>query len=188
MQLSKAATPIISTRQKQVIIGTILGGSSVVKPKNGKNCYLSMRDKHGTWLEWKAFQLDSLSSYTPFTVEKTNRWHSFCLPEFNELRDKFYTSQKRLLKLKELELLWDSALATWYGDCGKIKDNCVILNTNIWGEKGTKVFVKYFSLIDYYAEMFQERGHYRVKLDEISSFKFIKLIAPVLPNFMKATP
>jgi len=185
MQLSKIAIPIITTRQRQVIIGTILGGSSIVKPKNGRNCYLSMRDKHSEWLEWKALQLDSLSSYTPFTVEKTNRWHSFCLEQFNDFHEKFYKSGKRSLKLKELELLWDVALATWYGDCGKIKDNHVIINTNIWCEKGTKMFVKYFALIDYNAEIIMERGYYRLRLDEDASFRFLKLIAPQFPDFMK---
>jgi hypothetical protein len=185
MQLSKIAIPIITIRQRQVIIGTILGGSSIIKPKNGRNCYLSMRDKHSEWLEWKALQLDSVSSYTPFTLEKTNRWHSFCLEQFNEYQEKFYKSGKRVLKLKELELLWDVALATWYGDCGKIKDNRVIINTNIWGEKGTKTFVKYFTLIDYHAEIIIERGHYRLQLQEDASYRFLKLIAPQLPNFMK---
>jgi hypothetical protein len=185
MQLSKIAIPQITPRQRQVIIGTILGGSSIVKPKNGKNCYLSMRGKNTNWLEWKAFQLDALSSYEPFTIEKTNRWHSFCLPAFNEFKEKYYNNNNRSLKLKELELLWDIALATWYGDSGKIVNDLVVLNTNIWGDSGTKIFVKYFKLIDYNAAPFTERGHYIIQLDEESSFKFLKLVGPQLPEFMK---
>jgi hypothetical protein len=185
MQLTKIAIPQITPRQNQIIIGTILGGSSIVKPKNGKNCYLSMRGKNTNWLEWKTLHLDSLSSYEPFTIEKTNRWHSFCLPAFNEYKDKFYHNNERRLKLKELELLWDLALATWFGDSGKVVNNQIVLNTNIWGKNGTKIFVKYFKLIDYNASIITERGHYRIQLDEVSSFKFLKLIGPQLPTFMK---
>ena len=185
MQLSKIAIPQITPRQRQIIIGTILGGSSVVKPKNGKNCYLSMRGKNTKWLEWKAFQLDSLSSYEPFTIEKTNRWHSFCLASFNEFKEKYYKNNNRNLKLKELELLWDVALATWYGDSGKIANDLVVLNTNIWEESGTKIFIKYFKLIDYNAQLITERGHCRIQLDKESSVKFLKLVGPQLPEFLK---
>ena len=185
MQLSKIAIPQITPRQRQIIIGTILGGSSIVKPKNGQNCYLSMRGKNTKWLEYKAINLDSLSSYEPFTVEKTNRWHSFCLPAFNEFKNKFYQDNTRKLKLKELELLWDIALTIWYGDSGKYINNQVIFNTNIWGESGSKIFIKYFKLIDYNSTILKERGHCRVQLDEESSVKFLKLIAPQLPEFMK---
>jgi len=144
-----------------------------------------MRGKNTKWLEWKAFQLDSLSSYEPFTIEKTSRWHSFCLAAFNEFKEKYYKDNNRNLKLKELELLWDVALATWYGDSGKTVNNLVILNTNIWGESGTKTFIKYFKLIDYNSIVLKERGHYRVQLDEESSFKFLKLVGTQLPDFMK---
>jgi hypothetical protein len=93
--MTHTISPLLSNRQKQVIMGTILGGSSIVRPANGKNCYLSMRGKSERWLKFKAEELSSLASWKPFTVETTNRWHSMCYPIFNDYFQMFYVEKQR---------------------------------------------------------------------------------------------
>lgn len=175
-------SPKINIRQDNVIIGTILGGSSIVKPAKGRNCYLSMRNKDIKWLKYKADQLSSLSSQKPFTTEKTNRWHSKCYPLFNAYR-RFYGPRGRNLEVEHLDPLRDTGLAIWYGDCGKYVKEKVVLNTHIWGEEGSKAIVKYFSYLDYKAKVFKERDSFRVGLDEDTSAVFLKLVYPQLPYF-----
>ena len=176
--------PKINERQHHIITGTILGGSSIIMPKRGRNCYLSMRGRDIEWLRYKATEVESLASQDPITIEKTNRWHSVCYPVFNEYRTKFYNSKgERRLQLEELSGMWDIALATWFGDCGKYKSGKVVLNTHIWGERGSKVIVKYFGYLDYKAEIIQERKNFRVRLDEKSSMDFMRLVGPKLPYF-----
>jgi hypothetical protein len=177
--------PQISSSQKFLIIGTILGGSSIIRPKKGKNCYMSMRDKNLSWLKFKADQLKNLTSQSPLTIEKTNRWHSVCYPVFNEYHQMFYKGKDRILRAETLNLLHDSSIAIWFGDSGKCKDDCVVLNTNIWGKKGTERIVEYFDTIDWKAEIFLERKNYRVILDKPSSKDFLKLISPYLPKERK---
>lgn len=177
--------PKITQNQKFLIIGTILGGSSIIKPKKGKNCYLSMRDKDLNWLKFKADQLKDLTSSSPLTIETTNRWHSVCYPLFNEYHKMFYEGKKRVLKIEHLNLLHDSSLAIWFGDAGKCKGNNIILNTNIWGKKGTELIVDYFDSLDWKAELFLERKNYRVKLDEDSSKEYLKLSSAYLPKDRK---
>ncbi|MHA2043197.1 MAG: hypothetical protein ACW99G_00300 [Candidatus Thorarchaeota archaeon] len=176
--------PKLDERKQQIIIGTILGGSSIIKPKRGRNCYLSMRSRDIEWLRYKATELESLASQDPITIEKTNRWHSVCYPLFNEYRGKFYnTKGDRDLQVEYLSGMWDVALAVWFGDCGKFKNGKVTFNTHIWKEKGSKIIVKYFSYLDYEAEVIQERKNYRVRLDEKSSADFMKIVEPKLPYF-----
>ena len=123
-----------------------------------------------------------LASQDPITIEQTNRWHSVCYPLFNSFRDMFYDKKgKRHLHIDSLSLLQDVALAIWYGDCGKVENDKVILNTHIWKEKGTKTTVKYFSYLDYKATIFKERNNFRLRLDEKSSEDFLKMITPHLP-------
>lgn len=176
-------SPKITTRQSQIISGTILGGSSIVKPTKGKNCYLSMRSKDGLWLDYKARELKSLASLEPITIEKTNRWHSLCYPIFTKFREEFYKGKERKLRLENLELLQDIGLAMWFGDCGKWRDNNVILNTNIWGEKGSKIIKKYIECCGWKCEIFEERGGCRVSMEEQSSRDFLEIIVPQLPGF-----
>lgn len=170
----------LTLRENQIITGTILGGSSLIMPKNGKNCYLSMRDKNAAWLETKADALKSIASPAPFTIEKTNRWHSLCVPELNGFREKFYKDGKRHLRLEVLERLWDVSLAVWYQDCGLNINDRVIIKTHIWGEEGTELFKTYFELIDYQAEIVKERGKFRVRLDQDSSKHFLNMVLPIL--------
>lgn len=177
--------PKITQAQRFLIIGTILGGSSIIKPKKGKNCYLSMRDKDLAWLKFKADQLKELTSQAPLTIEKTNRWHSVCYPLFNEYYDMFYNGKNRCLRMENLHLLHDSSIAIWFGDAGKCKNDCVIFNTNIWGKKGTESIVEYFRSLDWEAEIFMERKNYRIRMNEDSSKDFLKLVGPYLPKNRK---
>lgn len=166
---------------EQIIIGTVLGGSSIIKPTKGMNCYLSMRDKRAEWLEYKARELSTLASDKPFTLERTNRWHSCSYPIFNKFRDMFYNKKgKRKVNAEEL-VLADLGWAIWFGDCGKYEKESIVLNTHVWGEKGTKSIINYFSLCDYKAEIFKERNGFRVKLDKTSSRDFLSIARPHLP-------
>jgi len=177
--------PKISQSQKFLIVGTILGGSSIIKPKKGKNCYLSMRDKDLNWLKFKAEQLKELTSSSPLTIETTNRWHSACYPLFNDYHKMFYEGKNRILKIENLNLLHDSSIAIWFGDAGKCKGKNVFINSNIWGKKGTGLIIEYFRSIDWNADIFMERKNYRVKLDEDSSNEFLKLCSAYLPKDRK---
>lgn len=174
--------PKITPVQKFLITGTILGGSSIIKPQKGKNCYLSMRDKDLSWLKFKADQLKELTSQSPMTIEKTNRWHSVCYPVFNEFREMFYKNDKRKLDPESLNLLHDSSIAIWFGDAGKCRSGRAVFNTNIWGKEGTEAIAEYFETIDLKCEVFMERKNYRVRLDAASTEDMLKMCAPYLPK------
>jgi len=82
-----------------------------------------------------------------------------------------------------MELLTDVAWSIWFGDCGKLDKENIILNTHVWGEKGSKTIIKYFKLIDYKSEVIKERGNFRVKLNPEASIEFMKVAYPQLPYF-----
>lgn len=181
--MTHTINPFVTERHRQFIIGTILGGSSIIAPTGGKNCYLSMRNKDLDWLSYKALELEVLASDNPITIEKTHRWHSKCYPVFSEYRSLFYKNKKRYLHLETLERLQDVTLAIWFGECGKYQKNKVTINTNVWGIQGTKVIKKYFELLDYDSKIVKERNNFRVELDEHSSHSFLKIVVPMLPDF-----
>lgn len=170
----------MNRHDEQIVLGTILGGSSIVRPKRGKHCYLSMRDKRGKWLEWKAFQLAHYASPKPFTIERTNRWHSLCHPDFDAFKSMFYNEQKRVLNIENLNF-WDLGLAVWFGDCGRFENGKIVINTHIWGMEGSETLVKYFDLCGWRAKIFKDRCYFRIRLDRESSVRFLKTINYLLP-------
>jgi hypothetical protein len=177
--------PKVTSSQRFLIIGTILGGSSIIKPKKGKNCYLSMREKDISWLNHKSDQLKDLASQSPMTIEKTNRWHSVCYPIFNEFCEMFYKDGKRDLKMETLNLLHDSSIAVWFGDAGKCRGDKVFLNTNIWGEGGSEMVAEYFKSLEWNASVALERKNFRVRLDKESSDEFLAMVSSHLPKDRK---
>lgn len=170
----------LTRRQEQIIIGTILGGSSLVM--SGKTPHLMMRDRDEVWLRYKANELESLSTSNSLTIGPTCRWHSISHPGLIPFYQKFYIDKQRALDIAAFELLYDTALAVWFKDCGYITKGNVVFNTNIWGETGTEVCVEYFNVISYNTTIIKQRGNYRIHLDDRSSEKFLKMIDPCFPN------
>jgi len=175
--------PVITDQQKKILIGSILGGASLVTPKDCVNSYMSFRCSDERWFYYKVRELNNLSSKKSVLFDKTNRWHSKCYPIFNEYKKMFFSKNKRKLKLESLEQLWDLSLGVWFVESGTYQKNQVILNTNIWGKSGTDVIKKYFSLLDYETEVFLEKNKYRIRFDKKSSTNFLELINPTLPLF-----
>lgn len=179
------SSPDITSWQKQIIIGTILGGSSLVKPSKGRNCYLFMRSKNRNWLLYKAEELKNLSSQRPFTEEgNTLRWHSNCYPIFNEFRDAFYVHGKKSVSMPILDQLRDIGLAIWFGDCGRIKGNCIWLNTHKFGRAGSQMVAKYFNEVGIGADVATERKNLRVSLTVDGTQRFLATVAHQLPDFV----
>jgi len=164
-------------------MGTILGGSSIVCPSKGKNCYLSMRDSRKDWLETKAGELGVLASEHPFTLETTFRWHSKCYPVLQEFRQLFYRDGKRFVTTDTLSLLGDVSFAMWVGDCGKMQGKQLLLNTHIWGESN-KAIAKYFKILGYHPEILQQSNKTRILLDINGTNDFLKYATPHLPEWL----
>lgn len=178
--------PKLSERERDIIKGTVLGGSSIIKPSGGKNCYLSMRSKDGQWLDFKAHELNGLSSQEPVTIEKTNRWHSLCYPIFNDIRSLFWDKKERKISDKAFEGISFVSYMIWFGDAGIYKNGIVVLNTHVWGEEGTNKIVKHLNSVNYNASVFLERKNFRVKLSNESSFNFMRSISVFFPHFLAA--
>jgi hypothetical protein len=173
--------PLISSWQRQIILGTILGGSSLVKTE-GRNCYLSMRGRNLGWIEYKSQAIDMLAPPNPFLTTKTGyfRWHSCCSPLLNDFYDLFYRNGKKTANMDVLNELRDIGLSIWFLDSGKIKDKELYMNTVYLGEDGTKIVNQYFREIDLISEVIGTKVH----LDKPSTSKFIEIIVHLIPEFM----
>ncbi len=172
--------PNITDDQRQIICGTVLGGSSIVKPKSGRNAYLSMRGTNPKWIQCKAQELELFLPQNPFLPQKDNsyyRWHSSCSPVFNEFKELFYEDGQKVAKMDVLNSLRNIGLAVWFLDCGRIVDNKIVMNLNF---KDVKPILQYFTEIDLIFKM-----NKKIEFDEVSSKKFIQVIGNCIPSFME---
>lgn len=180
-------SPQLKHNQGQVLYGTILGGSSIVKPTHGKNCYLAMRDNNHDWLEYKVNELKDYFKIDSNTIKKdknTYRCYSVAYPVFNSLHKEFYNDGKKFIDRELLERLNDVAWMVWFVDSGKKSKRKAYLRTHKFGLEGTKTIAEYFNSLDCECDFKLTRERYEIVFTHKGSIEFMSTFAHRLPEFM----
>ena len=131
----------ITKRQKEILIGMLLGDGCL--EKNGQN--VRLRIDHGInqkdYLNWKYREFKNLATAKPRLVigrihRKTGklypRWHfsTFSFSGLNTFRDKFYFRKKRVPIDIQKFLRSPLSLAVWFMDDGYKRNDCNALRIN----------------------------------------------------------
>jgi len=174
--------------QHQILIGTVLGGSSLVKPPKGKNYYLSMRGKNEMWLNYKMAQMpDFFKSGSVHKYGNTFRCNSSCSSILTDIKDVLYDGNKRKVAMEVLDSLRDVALAIWFLDggskTGRGKKNAYI-NTTKFGEDGTKIVMQYFNEVEMSCNVNRDGKRLKILFGVESTVSLFKVIAHQFPPFM----
>lgn len=167
----------------QILIGTIMGGSSLIKPAKGNNYFLSMRSTNELWLKWKILQLESFFiKKNVFKDKNTYRVTSNCSSFLTEIRTEFYSNNRRIVSSSILDNLQDIGLAVWFledgGRIGRNKKNAY-LNCKKYG-KLAKLIENYFNSMSICCKLSSNRIVFSVK----GTQKLFKIIAHRFPDFM----
>lgn len=179
--------PQIRESQRQVLYGTILGGSSIIKPERGKNCYLAMRDHDNIWLSYKIEILKDLFKLDQNTIKKdknTYRCYSVAYPIFNEVYELFYKDGVKTINKDVLEILTDEAWMVWFADSGRKSKRKAYLRTHKFGEEGTHAIADYFNSLDCLCDVHKCRGRFEIVFSNKGAYEFLSIIAPKLPDFL----
>ena len=138
-------TEILTEFQMQVCIGSLLGDSSLSRPKNGRNYHLSCyhSEKQINWLKMKHEWLSPLSrpiqmcSYMDKRDGKIRtgaRFHTISAPCFTELADLLYHNKRKMITNALLKnFLHPVALA------------CLICDDGSWDRAGIQIATKQFT-------------------------------------------
>lgn len=179
--------PTLKESQKQILYGTILGGSSIVRPEKGKNCYLAMRDNNQLWLQYKIENLKDFFKIDQNTIKKdknTFRCYSVAYPIFSKIYDLFYDENNKKILPEVLESLTDEAWMVWFVDAGRKSKRKIYLRTHKFGDDGTKQIANYFNSLDCECEAHQSRNRNEVVFTNKGSQEFLKYVAPKIPDFL----
>lgn len=178
--------------QKDIIIGSVYGGSSLVKPMKGINYYLSMRSKNSLWLSYKMQELDSCFRSCHLNKDKqTFRCNSLCLSTLTDIHDILYNQEEeRIVTEQALYPLRDIGLAIWFleagGWGGRGKKN-IYLNTTKIREEGTDKIVQYFNDLGIDCTKSASKARIRVIFTITGSERFFEIIGHRIPEFMLTT-
>jgi hypothetical protein len=179
---------MIHNFQSQVLIGTVLGGSSLVKPPKGLNYYLSMRSKDDKWLIYKMSEMKEF--FPEIKCRKygnTYRCNSSCNPLITSFYYNLYEENKRKIKMSLLDTLTDTGIAIWFldsgGKTGRNKKNAYI-NTTKFGKEGTDIIMQYFNEIELFCNINHDGNRLKVLFSVKGTESLFRIIAHRFPKFM----
>ena len=179
--------PIITEAQKQILYGTILGGSSIIRPNNGKNYYLAMRGSNKIWLNYKIEELKCFFKIDENTIKKdknTYRCYSVAYPVFHEVQKLFYKNNSKIIQKETLEILTENAWMVWFVDAGRKDRKKCYLRTHKFGEEGSKIIANYFTSLDCDCKNQKNRGRNEIVFSEKGSVELLNIIKDCLPDFI----
>jgi len=115
----------LSKRQKELVIGTVLGDGNLFKPKHGKNAKLQLVHcaRQLPYLRWKIGELrEFFTRSEPYHYSYGSFLASRCHPDLTELYTQFYVNRKKTISRELLDQLTPLSLAVWFMDDGTRAD------------------------------------------------------------------
>jgi len=182
----------LTSLQRDVLIGTLLGDGCVISNVYGKNYRLHIQhsDKQRKYVEWKyqVFQEWCLSK--PKFQQETNSWkfRTISHPVFTRFHELFYRNGKKILPKKIDKFLRSPVtLAVWFMDDGALgpKRQGVTFNTQNFtqeeNERLRKCLTKNFHLE---TSLHKDKRYWRIYIFPRSVFQFTRLVEKIiLPEF-----
>jgi len=178
-----------TNREKQIVLGTLLGNSSIIFPNKSKYPHLQMREsisKGGNWIRCKAHELKKFSRPKSFIADKDSyRWNSIsniCWSQFEKL---CYKDGQKSVSMKWLDQLQDLGLACWFMDKGEIKANSCHLRISRLNKESVEDIKNYFEIIGINGEVKNVGGSRVLQFQKENQIKFIKTIHHQLPLYYR---
>lgn len=186
----------MTEEQKQIIVGTVLGDSTIRKGKTDNHNFLSCQ--HGPsqqeYAEWKTEQFKDIGSSSKKYKRKTPNkktgklyecvtFRINCSPALQKFRDIFYVDNKKVITKEALEYYTPLAMAVHFMDDGCRYRNTYSIATNGFDRVSYKR-LRVFLLERYDIETSPTKDN-RIYIRLQSAKRFEELIRPYIINCMK---
>lgn len=174
----------INERESQIILGTLLGTSSIVFPEKSKNPHLLMRStkKNSNWIRCKAYELKRLSRPKSFIEDQYSfRWNSISTELLIPYYNIFYKKHRKEISFEILESLKPLSICCYFLDRGFINNNECGFKINE-DKKSNKNILKYFSILD--LPLIKSNNNY-IFSERKNVLSFFNIIKNHIPNEIK---
>ena len=184
---------VLTQRQKEILIGTVLGDAYLEKNGRYTRVRIDHYDKHKTYIFWLAQEFLPFSLKPRHIVEtdkrngkQYSRWHfsTKSLPIFDEFRELFYRNGKKIISPLLVKILSPLSLAIWYMDDGSNNGRNITLNTHNFSISEQKVLQKFLlNKFGVATTLVKDRSKYKIAVGSYEYSKFIKIVRPfVIPS------
>lgn len=190
----------LTSRQKYILVGSILGDGGVYKPQKSSNAnyYIKQSEKFVKYVDWLFGELKNLC---PSSVKRRKDngqfyFYSSHLDDMTKLQETFYKNRKKIVPDNIKDLLTSPlSLAVWFMDDGTLdyryKDHCAFhLCTNCFTREETKKLIEVlkdnFGIVaSLHYTLCRGKRHPRIYIGSKGRDQFIKLISPYIIDCFK---
>lgn len=186
----------LTKRQKAIMVGAILGDSSVEKAWKNPRIRFAHSVKQKEYLFWKHDELQNISSKPALIKEKhwkmnkiyeSWQFNTHALSELHYYRDFFYQNGRKVIRKSIADLLVDPlSLAVWFMDDGYKRNDCnaLRLNTDSFSLPEQKllqsVLKKNFGIT---SNMHKKGEYWNIYIPQSSARQFVQIVQPyILPS------
>ena len=180
----------LTSIQKSIIIGSILGDGSLRKAQRRRNALLEVNHSFSSkkYVDWKYQHLKNLV-ITPPKKRKNNekriayRFTTRSLPEITQFYEKFYKDGKKII-FKSI-ILNPLIMAVWFMDDGNKTYNALYLNTQQFDlDSQHELINQLFNQWNIKSTLNKDKIYHRIRIRTSSTPRFKKIIKSfVLPMF-----
>lgn len=185
----------LTKKQKEFIIGTVLGDGSIGSSGKFKRLSLGHSVKQLDYLLWKKEILGNLVNNIYKHTQKTRNSIIYTCAsvghhEFSIFYNLFYDNNKKVIRPQIVNYLTPFAMAVWYMDDGSAKPYCMKLCTEGFTKKENEILQDaIFVNFDIRCKVceYNNRGkhYYYLSFNKENSIKLTKLIEPYVIESMK---
>ena len=178
-----------TNKEKQIVLGTLLGNSSIIFPKKSKYPHLQMREsisKGGNWIRCKGHELKKFSRPKSFIADKDSyRWNSISNMCWKQFHNMCYKENEKVVCSKWLDQLQDLGLACWFMDKGELKANSCHLRISRLNKESVENIKNYFEIIGIPGDIKNIGGSRVLQFSKQNQIKFMKTIQHQLPLYYR---
>ena len=176
------------TYESQVVLGAVLGGSSILRPPRGVNHYLAMRGRNDEWLRHKMAEMPT--HFPGGGVARlyggTWRCSSRCSEAMTQYRAMIFEGPARRPSWNLLDCLRDVGIAVWFldggGRTGRGLRNAY-LSTSRFGESDELV-CEWFESVGVAGRVSRDGGRSRLVFTVEGTLELFRIINPCVPLMM----
>lgn len=191
--------PKISQRQKEIIIGKLLGDGHAETQTEGRTYRLKFEHSYSQkeYIDWLYKELESLASGTPSIKKQTVKnieymkywFNTITSSSFRFYAQQFYKNRKKIVPKLIHRWLTPLTLAVWFMDDGSIKSKnhkAKIINTQSFSKEDIERLINVL-LVKYgvKAKLRKQKEGYQIYLLSETIEKFEDLISPYIISSMQ---
>jgi hypothetical protein len=177
----------LSAREKQIVLGTVLGDSSISYPDKLYSRYPRLSYNHGicqlAYAKWKAQSLPSLSATGREVAndgygERLWQAHTVCHPWLEAVHRMCYSEGKKTVTTAWLNTLGPLAIAVWVMDDGACQDGQLFMHTEGFAEAENQLTQAWFAALGFSPRVDRTRTYFFLRFPTADTREIARQIRP----------